>query len=151
MSAGNTHQTTPSDFSQAEDPVDPKPKIEAACHSACSLPATNYEKCVERITAKGSGNCEAWQFDYWKCIDKCVSRSVERLGLRTWPHMRLMRVIAQRINNVPSSPISCNAGCRQDLCATKVTELASYLCTPGSGSVLISLDGMNSLWRCSAR
>ena len=48
------------------DPVDPKPQIEEACKAACSLPAVNYEKCKDRIAAKGTGNCEAWYFDYWK-------------------------------------------------------------------------------------
>jgi Ubiquinol-cytochrome C reductase hinge protein len=31
------------------------------------------QSCIKRIEKKGSGDCEAWYFDYYKCIDKCVS------------------------------------------------------------------------------
>lgn len=57
---------------QADEPVDPKPKIEEACHKPCLAPWSAYEKCIERVTAKPGGTCEPWAFDYWKCIDKCV-------------------------------------------------------------------------------
>lgn len=56
----------------SEDPVDPKPRIEKQCHSSCKGDWAAYEKCTERIKAKGSGSCEPWHFDYLKCIDKCV-------------------------------------------------------------------------------
>ena len=59
--------------SQAEDPVDAKPAIDKACHPACLKAWGEYEKCQARIAAKGAGTCEPWAFDYWKCIDKCVS------------------------------------------------------------------------------
>lgn len=55
------------------DVVDSKPEIEKACHSSCVRYYAEYEKCKERIAKKGEGSCEPWAFDYWKCIDKCVS------------------------------------------------------------------------------
>jgi ubiquinol-cytochrome c reductase subunit 6 len=55
------------------DVVDPKPQIEKECHKPCDKEWSQYEKCKERIKAKGEGTCEPWAFDYWKCIDKCVS------------------------------------------------------------------------------
>jgi len=39
----------------------------------CPKPWAEYEKSKERIAAKGTGNCEAWAFDYWRCIDKCAA------------------------------------------------------------------------------
>jgi len=39
-----------------------------------------YEKCAERIKAKGHGTCEPWSFDYIKCVDKCVRRRVGEGG-----------------------------------------------------------------------
>ena len=62
------------------DPVDAKPAIEQACHAACTVPADKYEACKDRIAKKGTGNCEAWSFDYWKCIDACVRGSGARGG-----------------------------------------------------------------------
>jgi ubiquinol-cytochrome c reductase subunit 6 len=53
--------------------VDPKPRIEKECHSSCTKDWTKYEACVKRITAKGSGTCEPWAFDYWTCVDKCTA------------------------------------------------------------------------------
>ena len=55
------------------DPVDPKPRIEKECHKPCESQWREYGKCKDRIKAKGEGSCEPWAFDYWKCIDKCVS------------------------------------------------------------------------------
>lgn len=55
-----------------EEPVDPKPILEKQCHSSCTTPWTAYQKCETRIKEKGFGDCEAWYFDYWKCVDKCV-------------------------------------------------------------------------------
>ena len=48
---------------EAEDPVDPKPKVDAACHKSCVREFADYEKCKERIQAKGTGSCEPWFFD----------------------------------------------------------------------------------------
>ena len=58
---------------QADEPVDQKAQIEKDCHPACLKQWGEYEKCKERIAQKGSGSCEPWAFDYWKCVDKCVS------------------------------------------------------------------------------
>jgi len=61
-------------FSQADsEPVDPKPRIEKECHSSCTRQWSKYQDCVKRVTAKGSGTCEPWAFDYWACIDKCTA------------------------------------------------------------------------------
>lgn len=53
--------------------VDQKPRIEKECHSSCTGQWGKYEACVKRITAKGSGSCEPWAFDYWTCVDKCTA------------------------------------------------------------------------------
>jgi ubiquinol-cytochrome c reductase subunit 6 len=58
---------------QADEVVDNKAAIEKACHPACTKPWADYESCKKRIADKGTGSCEPWAFDYWKCIDKCVS------------------------------------------------------------------------------
>jgi ubiquinol-cytochrome c reductase subunit 6 len=63
---------------QAESAVDPKARIEKECHKPCEREWKEYEKCKERIKAKGEGSCEPWSFDYWKCVDKCVSQSQGR-------------------------------------------------------------------------
>jgi hypothetical protein len=34
---------------------------------------TSSQACEERINKAGTGDCEGWYFDYWHCIDKCVS------------------------------------------------------------------------------
>ena len=36
------------------------------------------QECVERIRAKGEGECEPYYFDWLKCIDKCVSKISSR-------------------------------------------------------------------------
>ena len=33
----------------------------------------NTQNCTKRIASKPGEDCEAWYFDYWKCIDKWVS------------------------------------------------------------------------------
>jgi ubiquinol-cytochrome c reductase subunit 6 len=58
---------------EAADPVCVKPKLEEKCHKPCKKQWTEIEKCQERVKAKGHGSCEPWNFDYWKCIDACVS------------------------------------------------------------------------------
>ena len=37
----------------------------------CSYKQT--KACKARIEKTKEGDCEPWYFDYWKCIDKCVS------------------------------------------------------------------------------
>lgn len=32
-----------------------------------------YKACKVRIAAAKEGDCEAWYFDFLKCVDKCVS------------------------------------------------------------------------------
>ena len=32
-----------------------------------------YERCSERIAAKGSGQCAGQYMDYIKCVDECAS------------------------------------------------------------------------------
>lgn len=59
---------------QADEVVDPKPRIEKECHKPCERQWQEYEKCKERLkSGKTEGTCEPWAFDYWKCVDKCVS------------------------------------------------------------------------------
>jgi hypothetical protein len=66
------HTRNPLHNQQADEVVDPKPKVDASCHKSCTREFSEYEKCKERIKAKGTGVCEAWHFDYQKCIDACV-------------------------------------------------------------------------------
>jgi len=44
----------------------------------CAVPGglahpSRPQACVERITAKGAGECEPYYFDFLKCVDKCVA------------------------------------------------------------------------------
>ena len=57
---------------QADEPVDIKEQLEKVCHKPCANEFKLYEKCVDRVKAKGSGQCEPWSFDYIHCVDKCV-------------------------------------------------------------------------------
>ena len=56
-----------------EDPVDYLPAIREECKHHCTQLIANYEACVGRVRAKGSGNCEGQMFRVWECIDHCVS------------------------------------------------------------------------------
>jgi ubiquinol-cytochrome c reductase subunit 6 len=47
--------------------------IKDECRSSCPDAVKEYNACVERITAKGSGECEPYYFDLIKCIDKCAA------------------------------------------------------------------------------
>ncbi len=58
---------------QSDEPVDIKPALEKACHEPCVGLWEPYKQCEARVTKKGEGECSAWYFDYWKCVDKCVS------------------------------------------------------------------------------
>jgi len=55
-----------------EEVVCPLPELRKACEPKCSSAYAHYKACVERITAKGSGDCEPYYFDWLKCIDKCA-------------------------------------------------------------------------------
>lgn len=58
---------------QSDDPVDPKPELEAKCHEPCKPLFDLYTACAKRVEKAGDGTCEPWFFDYTKCVDKCVS------------------------------------------------------------------------------
>lgn len=57
----------------SDEPVDPKPALEKLCHEPCKPLWEDYKACGTRIAKKGDGECSAWYFDYWKCVDKCVA------------------------------------------------------------------------------
>ena len=50
---------------EAQEPVDPKPRIEKECHKPCERQWAEYEKCKLRIAKAKEGSCEPWVFDYW--------------------------------------------------------------------------------------
>ncbi|CAF2115190.1 unnamed protein product [Brassica napus] len=61
---------------RAEDEVvDPKKYLEESCKPKCVKPLLEYQACVKRIQSDDSGHkhCTGQYFDYWHCIDKCVS------------------------------------------------------------------------------
>ena len=50
---------------EAQEPVDPKPRIEKECHKPCERQWAEYDKCKLRIAKATEGSCEPWVFDYW--------------------------------------------------------------------------------------
>jgi ubiquinol-cytochrome c reductase subunit 6 len=58
------------------EPVDPKPAIDAACHSGCTKAWDIYKECEARIEAKGRGECSGYYMDYFKCIDHCATKKL---------------------------------------------------------------------------
>ncbi|MBA0619938.1 hypothetical protein Godav_005725 [Gossypium davidsonii] len=58
-----------------EEPVDQKKYLEEGCKPKCVKQLRAYEACVKRIEGDESGHkhCTGQYFDYWACIDKCVS------------------------------------------------------------------------------
>jgi ubiquinol-cytochrome c reductase subunit 6 len=54
---------------------DIKPELEKACHPGCAGFWKAYEACGERIKGDttGEAHCSPQYFEYWKCVDKCVS------------------------------------------------------------------------------
>ncbi|URE02984.1 hypothetical protein MUK42_22639 [Musa troglodytarum] len=58
-----------------EEPVDPKQYLEETCKPKCVRPLRAYQLCVERIKEDETGHkhCTGQYFDYWKCVDNCVS------------------------------------------------------------------------------
>ncbi|CAG7868959.1 unnamed protein product [Brassica rapa] len=64
-------------FRADEEVVDPKKYLEESCKPKCVKPLLEYQACVKRIQGDDSGHkhCTGQYFDYWHCIDKCVSSS----------------------------------------------------------------------------
>ena len=58
------------------EPVDPKPAIDAACHSGCVKVWDIYKECEARIEEKGRGECSGYYMDYFKCIDHCATKKL---------------------------------------------------------------------------
>ncbi|CAH8389090.1 unnamed protein product [Eruca vesicaria subsp. sativa] len=60
-----------------DEVVDPKKYLEESCNPKCVKPLLEYQACVKRIQGDDSGqkHCTGQYFDYWQCIDKCVSFS----------------------------------------------------------------------------
>ncbi|ESQ35295.1 hypothetical protein EUTSA_v10009667mg, partial [Eutrema salsugineum] len=58
-----------------DEVVDPKKYLEESCKPKCVKPLLSYQACVKRIQGDDSGHkhCTGQYFDYWHCIDKCVS------------------------------------------------------------------------------
>lgn len=56
--------------------VDPMPKIRQECLKTCPKQEKLYNACVERITEKKAGDCEAWFIEWIRCSDKCVAPKV---------------------------------------------------------------------------
>lgn len=46
------------------------PELRENAKGSCKAPFAAYEACIERIKAKGHGECEPYYFDYLKCVDK---------------------------------------------------------------------------------
>lgn len=107
---------------QADEPVDPKPKIEAECHKACTKEWAEYEKCKDRIKAKGTGSCEPWAFDYWKCIDKCVS-GLRHAGRGGAPLLQGDAVVLRRAALGPGADRSAAPACLAAQTAPKLFAL----------------------------
>lgn len=77
-----------------EEPVDQLPALTEACKPKCAPQFKKYEvsswfnsdcrssfgsksilkfqECIPRINKAKEGDCEAWYFDYYKCLDQCV-------------------------------------------------------------------------------
>ncbi|GAV81145.1 UCR_hinge domain-containing protein, partial [Cephalotus follicularis] len=58
-----------------EEPVDQKKLLEEACKPKCVRSYLEYVECAKRVKVDESGHkhCTGQYFDYWSCIDKCVS------------------------------------------------------------------------------
>jgi hypothetical protein len=88
-----------------------------------------YERCKDRIKTKGSGNCEAWAFDYWKCVDKCVRTFACGVGfVRAWCRERCCSttvtvcVLESKPPDEPrpSTPLRLSTECRHMQAAPKI-------------------------------
>ncbi|EEF29955.1 Ubiquinol-cytochrome c reductase complex 7.8 kDa protein, putative [Ricinus communis] len=67
-----------------EEPVDQKKYLEESCKPKCVKPLLEYEACVKRIRGDETGHkhCTGQYFDYWSCVDKCVSKYFMAFRLR---------------------------------------------------------------------
>ena len=63
---------------EPEEPSCPYEEIQAKCADTapCAKAKALLEACAARIEEKGSGECEAWAFDFWHCIDQCAVPAV---------------------------------------------------------------------------
>nr|UER43497.1 ubiquinol-cytochrome C complex reductase hinge protein [Viscum album] len=62
---------------QDEEVVDQKAYLEEACKPKCVKQWLQYQGCVSRVKddTTGQKHCTGQYFDYWHCVDKCVSVS----------------------------------------------------------------------------
>ncbi|CAO2145689.1 unnamed protein product, partial [Urochloa humidicola] len=58
-----------------EELVDQKKYLEERCKPQCVKSLYEYEKCVKRVENDDTGHkhCTGQYFDYWSCVDKCVT------------------------------------------------------------------------------
>ncbi|KAF3675116.1 hypothetical protein FXO38_04889 [Capsicum annuum] len=65
-----------------EEVVDQKATLEVSCKPKCVRQLKEYQACTKRIEGDETGNkhCTGQYFDYWYCIDKCVSSLVVLFG-----------------------------------------------------------------------
>ncbi|KAL0792909.1 hypothetical protein Bca101_064286 [Brassica carinata] len=63
------------DYRADVEVVDPKKCLEESCKPKCVKPLLEYQACVKRIQDDESGHkhCTGQYFDYWQCVDKCVT------------------------------------------------------------------------------
>eukprot|EP00981_Chlorochromonas_danica_P004094 scaffold795_cov164-Ochromonas_danica.AAC.4 len=60
------------------EPVNPMVALTEACKPKCTVQWEKYQACIPRIEKAKEGDCEAWYFDFYKCLDKCrVPESVK--------------------------------------------------------------------------
>ncbi|XP_078175539.1 cytochrome b-c1 complex subunit 6-2, mitochondrial-like [Carex rostrata] len=58
-----------------EEIMDQKKYLEDTCKPKCVRPLRVYQECVERVKDDESGHkhCTGQYFDFWACVDTCVS------------------------------------------------------------------------------
>ena len=62
-----------------DEPVDPIKDVRAECYKSCPKQQKLYDACVQRITDKKEGDCEAWFIELLTCADKCVAPKIFKL------------------------------------------------------------------------
>lgn len=62
-----------------EEPVDPIKDVRTECYKSCPKQQKLYDACVQRITDKKEGDCEAWFIELLTCADKCVAPKIFKL------------------------------------------------------------------------